>query len=323
LRVSSGFERIASQVREIASGRYADELIASLRPSVRITCVEPEGDLRIGRSRFGGWPDVPPSFEWPTCVGLSNPRWWREFYQSQHEDRLTDETMICGGLQTLGELVNSPMYGEPKPLTLLAQINLAELPRDVELDLPDRGQLLFFCDMGDELVSGGACEPHDRWRVYYIDVPSGALVRMPRPTDNLDDPPVVRALRFAPEWTVDESLRDRSADESTESFRRVREALIGGWGAQHHRLLGHPQPIQSAHLGYGAELTLRQLGYDEALSEADAEQANRVWRSLLQLDGDDELRWSWGDGGRLHFVVREDDLSARRFDRVMVELQCH
>jgi hypothetical protein len=116
-------------------------------------------------------------------------------------------------------------------------------------------------------------------------------------------------------------LRFSSSDEETTSFGRVRELLNGG-GAQ-HRLLGHPQPIQSAGLGHGAELTLRQLGYDERLSEADAEEANRAWRSLLQLDGDDELRWSWGDAGRFHYVIRDDDLKNRRFDRVMVELQCH
>ena len=65
-------------------------------------------------------------------------------------------------MRTLGELVNSPMYSEPKPLSLLAQLNLAEIPRDVPLDLPDRGQLLFFCDTGDELVFGGASKSHAR-----------------------------------------------------------------------------------------------------------------------------------------------------------------
>lgn len=122
---------------------------------------------------------------------------------------------------------------------------------------------------------------------------------------------------------MDEDLHYRSSDEETEAFSRIRERLIGGWGGAHHRLLGPPQSIQNARLGHGAELTLRQLGYDEGLSEADAEEANRVWRSLLQLDGDDELRWGWGDAGRFHHVLPDDDLKAHRFDRVMVELQCH
>lgn len=321
--MGSTIEEVASRIRQLAGAGYAEKLIASLRPSLRITCVEAEGELRIGQSRFGGWPDVPASFKWPTCVALSNPRWWRGFYESQYGKDLSDDTVIEGGLRTLGELVNTPMYPEPKPLSLLAQLNLAEIPREIGLDLPDRGQLLFFCDMGDELVFGGTDEPRDRWRVCYFDVPSDALVRTPNPADDPDDAPAFCALRFEPEWTVDEDLKYTSSDNEAESFERIRELLIGGWGGAHHRLLGHPQPIQSANLGHGAELTLRQLGYGEGLSEVEAEEANRVWRSLLQLSGDDELRWSWGDAGRFHFVIRDDDLKNRRFDRVMAELQCH
>ena len=73
--MGSTVEEIVSQIRQLAPAVYAEELIASLRPSVRIACIEPEGELRLGQSRFGGWPDVPPSFEWPTCVALSNPKW--------------------------------------------------------------------------------------------------------------------------------------------------------------------------------------------------------------------------------------------------------
>jgi uncharacterized protein YwqG len=316
-------EEIASQIRQLAPASYAEELIASLRPSVRIGCVAEDEEWPLGCSRFGGWPDVPRAFDWPTCVALSNPGWWRGYYEDKYKRPLRDDEYIEGGLRTVGELVNRPMYSEPKPLSLLAQLNLAEVPRDLPLDLPARGQLLFFCDTGDELVFGGATEPHDRWRVYYFDVPPDALVRTPGPADDPDNPPAVRAVRFAPEWTVDEDLRYRASDDETAAFERVRHMLVGDWGRAQHRLLGHPQPIQSASLGPNAEVTLRQLGFGEGLPEADAVEAKRAWRSLLQLDGDDDLRWDWGDAGRFHFAVRDEDLKARRFDRVMVELQGH
>jgi len=321
--MGSTVEELASQIRQLAPADYAGKLIASLRPSVRIRCVDWEEEPRLGQSRFGGWPDVPPSFEWPTCIGLSNPRWWRGYYEDQYGKGLSDDTIIEGNRKTLGELVNGPMYSRPKPLTLLAQLNLSEIPREAELGLPDRGHLLFFCDMEDELVFGGSYEPLDRWRVYYFDVPSDALVRTPGPADDPDNVPASCALRFEPEWTVDEDLQYTLSDEEAKSFDRVRELLIGNWGVAHHRLLGHPQPIQSTKFGHSAELTLRQLGYGEDLSEAQVEEANRAWRSLLQLDEDGELRWSWGDAGRFHYVIRDEDLKCRRFDRVMVELQCH
>lgn len=314
---------LASRIRNMAPPACAEKLIASLQPSLRIRCDEPGGEIALGQSRFGGWPDVPPSFQWPTCVALSNPRWWRQFYERQYGRNITDDTVIEGGLRTLGELLSTPMYDTPKPLTLLAQINLAELPRDVDLDLPRHGHLLFFCDMGDELVSGGSSEPLDRWRVYFFDLPPDQLTRMPSPADDPNDPPEACVLQFNGEWTLDEELRYEQGQEVEEAFLRVREMLIGSWGQAQHRLLGNPQPIQGGMLGASAEMTLRQLGYDERLSEAEAEEANRTWRSLLQLDGLDALRWSWGDGGRVHYVIRDDDLKALRFDRVMVDLQCH
>jgi uncharacterized protein YwqG len=60
------------------------------------------------------------------------------------------------------------------------------------------------------------------------------------------------------------------------------------------------------------------------LTPAGTAAARATWRSLLQLDEEDEgLRWSWGDVGRMHFMIRDADLRAMRFDQVMAELQCH
>jgi uncharacterized protein YwqG len=70
-------------------------------------------------------------------------------------------------------------------------------------------------------------------------------------------------------------------------------------------------------------MTLRQLGYDQEITEEESAQAHQSWRSLLQLDCADQLEWSWGDAGRMHFMIRDMDLKHLRFDAVMAELQCH
>lgn len=310
---------VASRIRSIARVDYAERLIGTLARSVRISLQEPNADLMLGQSRFGGWPDVPDGFEWPTCVALSNPTWWKGYLEDTHGIDQTRYDDIA--MQQLRSL-HKPMYDKPKPLTLLAQINLTELPGNWELGLPRKGQLLFFCDMGDELVLGGPTEPHDRWRVIYFDVPADQLSEMRCPSDDPDVRPEVRALRFAPEWTIDEEARYSESEEDSAAFVEVREMLTGSWGSAHHRLLGHPQPIQHD-IARGAEMTLRQLGYGQGLSEDESAEAKREWRSLLQLDTDDCFGWSWGDAGRMHFAIRDADLRQMRFDRAMAEMQCH
>jgi uncharacterized protein YwqG len=44
---------------------------------------------------------------------------------------------------------------------------------------------------------------------------------------------------------------------------------------------------------------------------------------LLQVDSCEELEWSWGDGGKLYFMVPDEDLKAKRFDRALAHWQCH
>jgi uncharacterized protein YwqG len=317
--VPTTLKEVASQIRQLAPHDLAESVIATLQPSVRISLQEPNADLMLGQSRFGGWPDVPKDFEWPTCIALSNPVWWKDYLEDKYGTDQSKYNKIA--LHNLRNL-NKPMYATPKPLSLLAQINLAELPDHLELELPRQGQLLFFCDMGDELVHGGMTEPHDRWRVLFFDVPSDQLSEMPSPADEPSHRPPVRALTFAPEWTIDEEIRFRKSNEASAALDAVREMLVGNRGSTHHRLLGHPQPIQG-HLGHGAELTLRQLGYREQLSEAESASAKLAWRSLLQLDNEAEFEWSWGDDGRMHFMIRDSDLRQLVFDKVMAELQCH
>jgi uncharacterized protein (TIGR02996 family) len=42
------------------------------------------------------------------------------------------------------------------------------------------------------------------------------------------------------------------------------------------------------------------------------------WQQLFQFDSDDKLGWNWGDGHRLFWHVRTEDLIAGRFDRAVV-----
>lgn len=58
------------------------------------------------------------------------------------------------------------------------------------------------------------------------------------------------------------------------------------------------------------------------------EEARRIlaepndWRLLVQIGSDDDAEMMWGDLGRLYLWIREADLSAGRFDRTWLILQC-
>jgi len=47
------------------------------------------------------------------------------------------------------------------------------------------------------------------------------------------------------------------------------------------------------------------------------------WRLLLQVNSVEDAGMMWGDAGMLYFMIRADDLAARRFDRVWLTLQCY
>jgi len=48
----------------------------------------------------------------------------------------------------------------------------------------------------------------------------------------------------------------------------------------------------------------------------------RGWRLLAQIDSDDAAKMMWGDVGKLYFMIRPDDLRARRFGQARFAWQC-
>ncbi|WP_230511520.1 DUF1963 domain-containing protein [Salinispora arenicola] len=46
------------------------------------------------------------------------------------------------------------------------------------------------------------------------------------------------------------------------------------------------------------------------------------WLLLAQVDSDDNANMMWGDVGMLYWLIRPEDLTARRFDRALFTWQC-
>jgi uncharacterized protein YwqG len=275
-----------------------------------------------------------------------------------------------GGVPLVGEGFSWPRrrahtrgrYGDEiragRPLTFVAQVNLAEVPpsepSDGMLDFPRRGMLLFFCDeeslpYGSPEDSDGFCvaylplDPDDETQTHLADVPEG-LVGFDDRGDQWGVPGVV-ALEALPELALpapypDEVRAMGLSDAETDAYWHLTEELeregarVAAWVAEApgtaryppiHRLGGVPHEIQNP---METECELARRGEDPLVlpysrKEEIADEAKARWRLLLQVDSDDEAGMMWGDAGMLYYWIRDDDLAARRFDRAWCVMQCY
>jgi hypothetical protein len=258
-------------------------------PSMRMRATPAPGDdLPLGASKVGGMPDLPFGVGWPV--------------------------LITG-----------------QPLDFLCQVNLADLPdQRAETWLPRQGLLSFFyIDFGSPDYRTYAY-PHHRamWRVLFYTGDFSQLHRASLPEQRRHRPLAPCVLDFALEWSLPVernpwfSLLGFPIDRrlSTEEIGRYFDlldriaALYGSEEEPAHRLFGYAGPLPCS------------AGEEEALQIQCCRTYppySRVldWRLLLQLDEDQCFGSSAVGMGRLFFMLLQDDLLARRFDRVLLVRQ--
>lgn len=268
--------------------RSADQLVRLAKPSIRLhsTSIDEE-DAPLGSSRIGGSADLQQSDRWPDADGV--------------------------------------------PLSFVAQINFAETKGFDPLgQLPNKGIALFFYDATNQ-PWGFSPEDRGSWKIIYYERRT-SLSRVQAP-DELNElaRTYPRALSFASETTLP-PLRSLSVDRLG-----LNDAEIAAYssltrhdsrksGPDHH-LLGHPAAIQND-MQLQCQLVTHGLycgdPYDcESPQRASLESGSGEWQLLLQIDSDEWASMEWGDGGRIYFWIRNDDLRRRRFDDIWVILQCY
>ncbi len=237
-----------------------------------------------------------------------------------------------GGLPNLPDDLAWPAW-KGAPMSFLAQIDLAELPRPLAIpELPADGYLYFFYDQ-DQSTWG--FDPADKgsWQVLYTTSQPSPDPR-PAPDDiaeeglfaetsisfrEIETIPTMDRLEFP------DSIPDDILDEAEEESRDQKEAVYEEYPA--HQMGGYPNPIQDDGMELECQLASNGLycgdsaGYDDPRVAALAEGASD-WRLLLQLDTDDDAEMMWGDCGMIYFWVREADLRRRDFSGVWMVLQC-
>ena len=269
----------------------------------------PKNPLCKAHSKIGGDPYLPAEFEWPR---YSTP--------ATEQDAAVDNA----------------------PLTFVAQIDCGEVYEALgeETLLPHSGMLWFFYEMSDQRWG---FSPADEGcaRVMYADIPFDQLIPTPPPEDLEEEYRFTPyALTFKKETSLpdyEEACDYPNFPEDGDDWDDYDEAKFEYLGVDYdededytmvNRLFGYANLIQgsmteqceltSTGIYTGRkwpEMTEKEM---QALKERAAE-----WQLLLQVaySETDDARM-FGDCGNLYFYIRKEDLSACRFDKVWLVLQC-
>jgi uncharacterized protein YwqG len=217
--------------------------------------------------------------------------------------------------------------GPQGPLSLLLQVDLAQLPRPAADALPADGVLSFFYDAVSQDAWGS--QPGDRGSWAVLHSAAAGAVRRAFPAD-LDPDGRFRAWELAPTpdlTYVPWESWDVEALGITEPHRTYGPVFGEPRDVVEHRLLGHPRIVQGD-MQQVCQLASNGVDtYDDDASTGERSRrlaaASGEWRLLAQVDSsEDETGMLWGDLGRVYFWIREEDLVERRWDRVWLVMQC-
>ena len=224
-------------------------------------------------------------------------------------------------------------YSQERPLDFLLQIDLAEIKQfDPTGVLPSSGLLTFFYDLEEQ---PWGYDPSALDGFYVELIADESLVRFEAPWNeySVDE----HVLSFTRSMTLPhygsqaydelERIANITEDEYDRYFDFVDEyeSQSHPTRASHH-LLGYSSNVQGD-MQLEAQLVTNglycgdQSGYEDPKAE-ELRAGAADWMLLLQLDSDPDADLMWGDGGRLFYWIRAEDLAARRFDKVWMTLQC-
>ncbi len=275
-----------------------NKLKKTLRNSIRLKADEKVPTV-IGATRFGGKPDLPDGFEW--CR-----------YEGKNCEEKTKN----------------------RPLSFIAQFNLEEISKyDTEKLLPQKGLLSFFYDAD---IIGRGFDPNDSGcaRVFWFE-DINRIKPVEFPSDLREDfryPPI--GIRANSEDSYqdypDFLLQKDKLLECWDDYDRAAKGLKINTPDNSSKLLGWADIIRG-NMTVECELVYRGYspsdGWDKVTprDKQEAVQSSlKEWLLLFQIDTVENggFKFMFGDCGRIYYYIRKEDLSAKRFDRVRLIMQC-
>ncbi|BDR58050.1 YwqG family protein [Xylocopilactobacillus apicola] len=236
---------------------------------------------------------------------------------------LTDDktTNICskvGGVGYLPKSVKYPTNTDGKPLSFLAQINFAEMPK--LSPFPEQGILAFYIDIFDDLMGLNLDDPkdHSGYQVFYFadsSEPSQDLTGIFEPYKNEELYEVVENEKRL-SGTLSEIIPMGDFVEFTQSVGKDFYGMMeDNLSDQQIDDLMDMVPIESAIGGYPFFTQTDPREYDQGL-------ANNYNTLLFQLVSDDD-NVMWGDSGVANFFINQEKLQNLDFSDVMYNWDCY
>jgi len=255
------------------------------------------GELEIGVSKFGGKPDLPEDFEW---------------YYFKGESPFDDSVKL-------------------RPLSFIAQINCDELKNyDLDNIMPEHGILYFFYEM-ESMRWGFDPKDNGAAKVFYYEGEKGKLHRLDPPSELAEEYIFPEAkINFERKLSVP-SFEELYPDGSSELWDEYDEYIEReGFTTEDNisKLLGYSDLIQNE-MTFECELISNGVycgdgDYYTKENILKYRKKSADWRLLLQLDivTLNEFELMFGDGGRVYFHIKKDDLANRKFENSWLILQC-
>ncbi|NLG81599.1 MAG: DUF1963 domain-containing protein [Bacilli bacterium] len=208
-------------------------------------------------------------------------------------------------------------------LAFLAQINLKEISNlhDGSL-LPRTGHLYFFYDCVN-MPEGNIHSDKNGFRVLYYDTSEQPLIR-------IDYPEKLKHQRNSIFPTCQVSFRNKWSLPSYEERKFNNDNYLNYIALENGKetyLLGYCKNIQGDVRETCAIVNLNINHYEEEkIVRTDLKRINKdkeEWILLFQLDSVEECKMMWCDMGMLYFMIKEEDLRNKRFDKTWLVLQCY
>lgn len=218
-----------------------------------------------------------------------------------------------GGYPYLPKGIPFPTAPDGRELFFLAQLNFAEMPRLTPF--PERGILQFYI-YDDDLygMDFDDGENPDTFRVLYF--PEVLTDETALQTQF----PLIRDYDLLPHHPeISHPLKFESADEVVPASDYRFSQIFGAgffqqFGAQEWDILDE--------FNRAVRSTGHKLGGYAYFTQDDPRRPEDPMLLLFQLDSDEGMDLMWGDMGVGHFFIREKDLAAGNFARVLYDWDC-
>lgn len=257
--------------------------------------IDPETKVIWGRTKFGGCPDVPADFIWPTY--------------------------LCASFDDAEEYEH--------PLTFIAQFDCRALSSmDLEHILPQTGLLSFFYEF-DSSPDGSKRDDIGSARVFWFDG-SKPLFPASFPEDLspfLQLPRMPLDIHCAPSFPSFDDFILKHQETPTETLYKSYQSIYTQIESPEIdlKLLGYPDPVFD-NLFVSCELIQQGFPIEEGIdflpvqALEQAEKGAADWCLLFELHISETGLFDLGDAC-LSFCIRRQDLKQKHFDRIWAILQ--